>query len=99
MAGAFAEVAIGGARDLGLLAVDRLLMPAASTASVEASAGDRIPGAVDDDGGFEIVRGRHALRFARVAERAKEAIGIGLVAYDRDESGRVDDHFGRPRSS
>ena len=100
MAAAFSEVAIGRAGDLGLLAVDRLNDdPRRSDGVVETAAGDWALGGVDDDSGFEVVRSRHALRLARVAQREKEAIGAGLVPNERDESGRIDDHFGKPRSS
>jgi hypothetical protein len=100
VAAAFAEVAIGGAGDFGLLSRDWLHDNFRRRDSlIEAAARNRTPGAVDYDGGLKVVGRRHALRLAPVAQRAKKTIGARLAPNHRDESGRVDDHFGRPRSS
>jgi hypothetical protein len=72
VAAAFAEIAIGGAGDLGLILGHRFDDDAGlSDGFVEAPAGDWAPGAVDYYGRFEIVRGRHPLRLASGSARGK----------------------------
>ncbi len=79
MTAPLAEIAIGGAGDLGLLAGHRLDDDAdLGDGFVKAPAGDRASSAVDDDGGFEVV----GPLFKAAADGAPRKTLIVNVGYD-----------------
>jgi hypothetical protein len=45
------------------------------------------------------IEGHIDLELPLHGSQRKKSLGVGLVADDRNQSGGVDDHFGRPRSS
>ena len=88
-------VACNSCPNLGTRLDDELSFP---DEIVKTAAGDRIAAAVDDDCGFEEI-GCRDMPPRCGFDRRCVVRRLRLVAKDRDQRGRVDDHLGKPRSS
>jgi hypothetical protein len=94
-----AEVRVGVTSESGLLFGHRLDHEFGLRKEfVKASADDRISLAVQNNAALEVAGSRQSSH-ARVGDRVSVGRRVVLGSDDRDQSRRIDDHDGRPRSS
>jgi len=99
VAASFAEIAVGFTRGPGLRLRNRLNQKfGLSNQIVESATGDWIATCVNNDRGFEEISGGDPAN-GRNLKSVSASQAFRFIAQNRQESRRVHDHFGNPRSS